>query len=52
MEMGITYQQLDRIIKGLDKGKLKGLDKKLVAKVKKQQAKTEHKRCLPEVLKL
>lgn len=50
-EMGITYQQLDRIIEGLEKGMLKGLDRKLVNKVKNRMARTEHKRRLPEIFK-
>ncbi|MFH1575980.1 MAG: NAD+ synthase [Candidatus Margulisiibacteriota bacterium] len=48
-EMGISYEMLDKIIVGLEKKKLAGLDKKLVDKVKQKMAATEHKRCLPPV---
>lgn len=48
-EMGITYADLDRIIIGLEKNELTGLDKKLVSKVKQKMAETEHKRSLPPV---
>lgn len=50
-EMGITYEMLDKIIVGLEKKKLAGLDKKLVNKVKQKLAQTEHKRCMPPIFK-
>jgi NAD+ synthase len=48
-EMGITYAVLDKIIPGLEKKKLTGLDQKLVKKVKQKMAQTEHKRSLPPI---
>ncbi|MFH1683836.1 MAG: NAD(+) synthase [Candidatus Margulisiibacteriota bacterium] len=50
-EMGITYDMLDKIIVGLEKKKLAGLDKKLVNKVKQKLAQTEHKRQFPPIFK-
>jgi NAD+ synthase len=46
-EMGITYDQLDSIIEGMATGNTKGIDPKLVEKVKRMHAATEHKRRLP-----
>ena len=46
-EMGITYAMLDKIILGLEKKKLTGLDQKLVNKVNQKMAQTEHKRRMP-----
>jgi NAD+ synthase len=46
-EMGISYADLDKIILGLEKKKLTGLDKVLVKKVKQKMAQTEHKRRTP-----
>jgi len=48
-EMEITYAQLDKIIIGLEKNKLAGLDQKLVKKVKQKMKQTEHKRSLPPI---
>ncbi|MFC1637500.1 NAD(+) synthase [Candidatus Margulisiibacteriota bacterium] len=48
-EMGITYDDLDKIILAMDKKKLAGSDKKLVNKVKQKMAQTEHKRKSPPV---
>ncbi len=48
-EMGITYAVLDKIITGLEKNDLTGLDAKLVNKVKQKKAQTEHKRSLPPI---
>lgn len=48
-EMGITYEVLDKIILGLDRRDFKGLDPKLVDKVKQKLASTEHKRRMPPV---
>lgn len=50
-EMGITYPDLDKIIIGLDKNKLEGLDPKLVEKVKRAMVVSEHKRCVPPAFK-
>ena len=46
-EMGITYAELDRIIAGMEKNDLAGLDRKLVEKVRARKTRTEHKRCFP-----
>lgn len=46
-EMGITYAELDRIIAGMEKNDLAGLDQKLVKKVRARKARTEHKRSAP-----
>jgi NAD+ synthase len=46
-EMGITYENLDMIIQGLEKGSTKGMDPGLVEKVKRMHTSTEHKRKLP-----
>jgi len=46
-EMGISYADLDKVIQGMDKKDLSGLDKKLVKKVQDKLAATEHKRCVP-----
>ena len=51
-EMGITYAELDKIIIGLEKNKLAGLDQKLVNKVRQKMKQTEHKRSLPPVFTL
>ena len=48
-EMGITYAVLDKILLGLEKSDLTGLDAKLVKKVKQKMAETEHKRSLPPI---
>lgn len=50
-EMGITYNDLDKIITGLDNNELKGLDPKLVEKVKKTMATSRHKRRVPPAFK-
>lgn len=50
-EMGISYNVLGKIILGMDKGDLSGLDKKLVNKVKQKFAATEHKRKMPPIFK-
>jgi len=46
-EMGITYDQLDTIIEGLAAGSTKGINPKLIEKVKRMHDLTEHKRRLP-----
>jgi len=46
-EMGISYEELDKIITGLEKNDLKGLDPQLVKLVKNKLETTEHKRKLP-----
>lgn len=48
-EMGISYADLDKIIMGLEKNKMTGLDQKLVKKVTQKMAETEHKRNLPPI---
>jgi len=42
-EMGISYAELDKIVLGLEKNNLSGLDLKLVEKVKNRMQKTRHK---------
>jgi len=46
-EMGITYDQLDTIIERMVAGSTKGMNLKLVKKVKMMHDSTEHKRRLP-----
>ena len=46
-EMGITYEELDTIIAGIESGKTEGLDPALVEKAKRMHASSEHKRRLP-----
>jgi len=46
-EMGISYAELDKVILGMDKQDLSGLDAELVKKVQAKLAATEHKRCVP-----
>jgi NH3-dependent NAD+ synthetase len=45
--MGITYEQLDMIIEGIENGSTKGMDPSLVEKAKRMHTSTEHKRRLP-----
>jgi len=51
VEMGITYDDLDRIIVGLETGKTKGLNQALVKKVTAKMKASEHKRCMPLIFK-
>jgi len=46
-EMAITYADLDKIIIGIEKNMLKGLDPALVKKVKDKMAQNQHKRNMP-----
>jgi NAD+ synthase len=46
-EMGITYEELDKIIAGIESGNTEGLNPALVEKAKRMHASTEHKRRLP-----
>jgi NAD+ synthase len=48
-EMGITYAELDKVITGIEKNELAGLDPKLVGKVKQRKLESEHKRRMPAV---
>ena len=43
-EMGITYGELDKTIKAIERKQTRGIDKKILAKVKKMIADSEHKR--------
>ena len=43
-EMGITYDELDKIIKAIEKGRIKDIDKDSLLKVKKMMKNSEHKR--------
>ncbi|RLJ05781.1 MAG: NAD(+) synthetase [Candidatus Aenigmatarchaeota archaeon] len=47
-EMGITYEELDKILQALEKGDTEGLDPEKVEKVKQMIQKSEHKRKPPE----
>ncbi len=47
-EMGITYEELDKILQALEKGDTEGLDPEKVEKVKQMIRKSEHKRKPPE----
>jgi NAD+ synthase len=46
-EMGITYEELDTIIAGIESGHTESLDPALVEKAKRMHASSEHKRRLP-----
>ena len=48
-EMGITYAVLDKIIMGMEKNDLSGLDPKLTNKVKQKMVETGHKRRMPPI---
>ena len=48
-EMGITYEELDKVILALEKNDCSGLDGKLVEKVKQKMQETVHKRCFPPI---
>ena len=43
-EMGITYEELDKVIKAIEKGQIKGIDENSLLKVKKMMRDSEHKR--------
>ncbi len=43
-EIGITYEELDKVIKALEKNKTEGMDKRTLQKVKKMIRNSEHKR--------
>jgi NAD+ synthase len=50
-EIGIAYEGLDKIIVAIEKDETKGIDPKLLAKVKKMIKDSEHKRCkIPTML--
>jgi NAD+ synthase len=46
-EMGITYEELDTIIAGIESGNTEGLTPALVEKARRMHASSEHKRRLP-----
>jgi NAD+ synthase len=46
-EMGITYEELDTIIAGIESGNTEGLNPALVEKARRMHAASEHKRRLP-----
>lgn len=50
-EMGITYEKLDKILKGIYTNNLKGLDRDKVKVVKSRILKTSHKREMPRIFK-
>ena len=43
-EMGITYEELDKVIRALEKGKIKGVSETSLSKVRKMMKDSEHKR--------
>lgn len=43
-EIGITYEELDKVIKALERNKTEGIDKETLQKVKKMIRNSEHKR--------
>jgi len=45
--MGITYEDLDTIIAGIESGNTEGLNPALVKKARTMHAASEHKRRLP-----
>ncbi len=50
-EIGIAYEELDKIIASIEKNEIKGMDEKNLAKVKKMIKDSEHKRCkIPTML--
>lgn len=50
-EMGITYNELDKILSGMEKRNLDGLNENKIYKVKMQILKTKHKRSMPRIYK-
>lgn len=48
-EIGITYENLDRILEALERGDTRGLNSNLLKKVKDMIAKSQHKRVPPPV---
>ena len=46
-EMGITYEELDTIIAGIESGNTEGLNPALVEKARRMHAASDHKRRLP-----
>jgi len=50
-EMGVTYNQLDTILEGLEKGKKSKADKKIISKIKAKIEFSSHKRSAPEIFK-
>ena len=50
-EIGLTYEELDKIIASIEKNETKGIDQKNLAKVKKMMKDSEHKKCkIPTML--
>jgi nicotinate-nucleotide pyrophosphorylase (carboxylating) len=46
-EMGITYRELDRVLKALEAGDTSGFEPATLEKVRKMIARSEHKRAMP-----
>ena len=44
-EIGISYEELDRIIESIEKGKTGGIDESKLTKVKKMMECSQHKKC-------
>jgi NAD+ synthase len=51
-EMGITYEDLDGILEGLERGDTSGFPTDLVAKVRRMIAASTHKRQMPPIFEL
>ncbi len=51
-EMGITYEELDKILQAIESGDTSGIEKQKLEKVKEMIRKSEHKRNVPLVCKL
>jgi NAD+ synthase len=51
-EIGISYEDLDNILKGIEENNLAILDKEKIKAVKDKITKSEHKRKLPKIFKL
>lgn len=51
-EMGITYEELDGILEGLERGDTTGYDAARVAQVERMVARSTHKRSMPPVFEL
>lgn len=48
-EMGITYQELDRVLAGIEKGDTSGIEPATLDKVQKMIARSAHKRAMPPI---
>lgn len=51
-EMGLTYKQLDEILRCLKAGRKCSMPAAIINKAKKMMKSSEHKRCMPEICKI